>query len=89
MEQKEGVKKNKIKFVLSFNRDEQSYRQTLKMGPFAQDPNIYAGRDLKSTGTWLGINIKTGIMVILTNYDLPVFRPGKSRGQLVKSFLLT
>lgn len=57
------------------------------MGPYEEDPNIYAGRDIKSTGTWLGVNIKTAIMVILTNYDLPAFRPGKSRGQLVKSFL--
>jgi uncharacterized protein with NRDE domain len=57
------------------------------MGPYKEDSYIYAGRDMKSTGTWLGVNIKTGIMVILTNYDLPVFRPGKSRGQLVKSFL--
>jgi uncharacterized protein with NRDE domain len=59
------------------------------MGSYDDDPNIYAGRDSKSKGTWLGVNIKTGLMVILTNYDLPVFRPGKSRGQLVKSFLNT
>lgn len=59
----------------------------MKFGPFDDDPNIYAGRDIKSTGTWLGVNVKTGIMVILTNYDLPEFRHGKSRGQLVKSFL--
>lgn len=59
------------------------------MGPYDEDPNIYAGRDIKSTGTWLGVNIKTAIMVVLTNYDFPAFRPGKSRGQLVKSFLET
>lgn len=75
--------------MIAFNRDQKSQRRTLKLGPFEDDPNIYAGRDLKSTGTWLGVNIKTGIMVILTNYDLPDFRPGKSRGQLVKSFLKT
>ena len=54
------------------------------MGPYEDDPNIYAGRDSKSKGTWLGVNIKTALMVILTNYDLPEFRPGKSRGQLFK-----
>ena len=59
------------------------------MGPFEEDSNIYAGRDTKSTGTWLGINIKTAIMVVLTNYDLPQFRPGKSRGKLVQFFLST
>lgn len=78
-----------IKFIIAFNRDEQTERKTLKMGPFEGDPYIYAGRDAKSTGTWLGINVKTGIMVVLTNYDLPQFRAGKSRGQLVQSFLST
>lgn len=51
--------------------------------------NIYAGRDKVSGGTWLGINISTGIMVILTNYDLEEHRIGKSRGKLVHSFLKT
>jgi uncharacterized protein with NRDE domain len=59
------------------------------MAPFEQDPNIYAGRDSVSTGTWLGINVKTGIMVVLTNYDVYPFRAGKSRGKLVHSFLST
>lgn len=59
------------------------------MGPFADDQNIYAGKDKISGGTWLGVNIKTGIMVILTNYDLIVQRYGKSRGRLVMSFLKT
>jgi uncharacterized protein with NRDE domain len=59
------------------------------LAPFGEDPNIYAGRDQISGGTWLGINIKTGIIVILTNYDLLVERYGKSRGKLVLSFLKT
>jgi hypothetical protein len=37
----------------------------------------------------LGINIQTGIMVILTNYDLEHMRFGRSRGQLVYGFLKT
>jgi uncharacterized protein with NRDE domain len=40
-----------------------------------------------SDGTWLGINIKTGIMVILTNYRLLRKRNAKSRGILVRKFL--
>jgi uncharacterized protein with NRDE domain len=59
------------------------------LGPFQEDTNIYAGKDKKSGGTWLGVNIQTGIMVVLTNYDLPVERIGKSRGKLVFSFLKT
>lgn len=37
----------------------------------------------------MGVNVKAGIMVVLTNYDLVVERYGKSRGKLVKSFLST
>lgn len=37
----------------------------------------------------MGVNVKAGIMVVLTNYDLLVERYGKSRGKLVKNFLST
>ena len=40
-------------------------------------------------GTWLGLNIKTGIMVILTNYDLEYLKQGKSRGKVVRKLLNT
>lgn len=58
--------------MIGFNRDEQTKRDTDPLGPFTDDPNIYAGKDKISGGTWLGVNVKTGIMVILTNYDLLV-----------------
>ena len=61
----------------------------MPFGPFDEDKNIFAGKDMISGGTWLGINIVTGIMVILTNYDLDKERYGFSRGQLVHSFLET
>lgn len=46
---------------------------------------------MKSGGTWLGLNIKTGLLVFLTNYDLPnkAVRMGLSRGKLVYHFLST
>ena len=53
---------------MGFNREEQSARETLPLGPFQEDKNIYAGRDIISGGTWLGLNIETGILVILTNF---------------------
>ena len=87
--QPKNLQKEGVEFLIGFNRDEQTQRDTDPLGPFGNDPNIYAGRDKKSGGTWLGINIKTGIMVILTNYDLLVERSGKSRGKLVLSFLKT
>lgn len=87
--QSKYYQKHQIEFIIGFNRDEKSERDTLVLGPFDQDPNIYAGKDKKSGGTWLGVNIQTGIMVVLTNYDLPAERIGKSRGKLVLSFLMT
>jgi uncharacterized protein with NRDE domain len=62
-------------------------RQTLPFGSFEDDKNIYAGKDIVSGGSWLGINRKTGIVVILTNYRLMRPRLAKSRGLLVKYFL--
>lgn len=59
----------------------------MPFGAFQDDPNIYAGRDVVSGGSWLGINVKTGIMVILTNYKLIRPRVAKSRGLLVRFFL--
>jgi uncharacterized protein with NRDE domain len=46
-----------LKFIMGFNREEQTHRQTLKFAQFKEDNNIYGGRDLKSGGTWLGVNI--------------------------------
>ena len=59
---------SKVKLILGFNREEQTKRETIPLGPFEEDKNIYAGRDIISGGTWLGLNIETGILVILTNF---------------------
>lgn len=76
-----------LRLILGFNREEQTLRSTLPLAPYQEDPNIIGGRDLKSGGTWLGINKKTGLLVMLTNYDLPKPRVGKSRGKLVHRLL--
>lgn len=77
------------RMVLAFNREEQSRRETLSFAPFKEDPNILAGRDTVSGGTWLGINIKVGVVVILTNFDEEYGKMGRSRGKLVYRFLST
>jgi uncharacterized protein with NRDE domain len=79
----------KYRFIMAFNREEQSSRETIPFGPFIEDPNILAGRDIISSGTWLGINIKVGVIVILTNYDEYIPKFGRSRGKLVYHFLNT
>ena len=61
----------------------------MPLGPFEEDPNIYAGKDTLTSGTWLGFNIKTGLLVFLTNYDLPKPRYGLSRAQMIKKVLAT
>jgi uncharacterized protein with NRDE domain len=76
-----------IKIILGFNREEQTDRKTLRLHQYEDDKNIYAGRDIISGGTWLGINIETGILVFLTNFDIETIRYGFSRGKLVYSFL--
>ena len=81
--------KHPYRFVMAFNREEQTSRKTLPFGAFKEDPNILAGRDLTSGGTWLGINIKVGVVVILTNYDEEISNPRRSRGKLVYHFLST
>lgn len=78
-----------LKFIMAFNRDQNSNRETSPFSQFEDDKNVYAGRDILSGGSWLGINIKTGIIVILTNYRQFKVRVGKSRGLLVKYFLST
>ena len=78
-----------IKLIIGFNRDEQSQRKTTPLGPFEDDKFLYAGKDIKTNGTWLGFNIKTGLMAILTNYDLTYNKNGKSRAMVVRMFLNT
>lgn len=72
--------------VLAANRDEFFTRPTAPL--FQWENGIYAGKDLKGGGTWMGIHPK-GRFAALTNYrdlknlkDKPV-----SRGKLVLDFL--
>ena len=78
-----------VRFVMAFNRDERSHRKTTPFGPFSEDQNILAGRDSVSGGSWLGINIKVGIIVFLTNYYDEFHQKGRSRGQMVYRLLST
>jgi uncharacterized protein with NRDE domain len=74
--------------VILSNRDEYYHRPT-QSAEFWQDyPSVYAGRDLTSLGTWLGVT-RTGKIGILTNYrsaDAPTLG-APSRGILVKDYL--
>ena len=75
--------------ILAANRDEFYQRPTVPASFWETEPQILAGRDLKSGGTWLGIS-RTGRIAALSNYRDPgtVLVNSPSRGGLVTDFLL-
>jgi uncharacterized protein with NRDE domain len=74
------------KLVLVANRDEYFDRPTDSLRRW--ESGMYAGRDRKAGGTWLGIH-PNGRFAALTNYrDIPNEREGKrSRGDLIPGFI--
>lgn len=75
--------------ILLANRDEFYERPTAPAHYWADFPDIFAGRDLKGGGTWLGVN-KNGRFAAVTNYRDPAAPHGTaSRGTLVADFLKT
>lgn len=78
----------KYPLILLSNRDEFYARSTAPAGFWTENPDILAGRDLESQGTWLGIT-KTGRFAVITNYRDPssIKENAKSRGELIRDFL--
>lgn len=75
--------------ILAANRDEFYARPTQRAHWWEEYPGIFAGKDLKAGGTWMGIH-RSGRIAALTNYrdlSLPQ-KDGPSRGELVTNFLL-
>jgi uncharacterized protein with NRDE domain len=77
-----------IPVVIAANRDEYHARPTSAAAPWPEAPDIVAGRDLQSGGTWMGMTTN-GRYALVTNYRDPMsIRPGTpSRGKLVADFL--
>ncbi|MDI1443513.1 NRDE family protein [Polyangium sp. 6x1] len=75
--------------VLAANRDEFHARPTREMHFWEDHPEILAGRDLQSGGTWLGVT-RSGRFAAITNFRDPAAQRGdaKSRGALVVEYLL-
>jgi uncharacterized protein with NRDE domain len=74
--------------VLAANRDE-FFERPAEPAQWWQDaPDVYAGRDLKAGGTWLGTG-KHGRFAALTNLrnGTPQRSEARSRGELVASYL--
>ena len=77
----------KYPLVVLANRDEFYDRPSLPATRWADEPSIYAGRDLVADGTWLGV-ANEGRFAAVTNYRDPSGPAGdRSRGHLVSDFL--
>lgn len=76
------------RLVLAGNRDEFHGRPTAPLAHWAGSPDLMAGQDLQSGGTWAGVNAG-GRMAVVTNVRDPAIQiPGApSRGQLAAGFL--
>jgi uncharacterized protein with NRDE domain len=73
--------------IMAANRDEYYQRPTILADFWEDQPNILAGRDITSGGTWLGIN-RQGRFAAVTNYREGQQHPSsRSRGELTANFL--
>lgn len=79
----------RYRLIVAANRDEFHGRPTAPAAFWEDAPDLFAGRDLKDGGTWMGVTTH-GRFSALTNYRDPrEFRAGApTRGQLVSNFLL-
>jgi uncharacterized protein with NRDE domain len=76
------------RLLLAGNRDEFHARPTASLARWAASPQVLAGQDLQSGGTWAGTDAG-GRMAVVTNVRDPAIQvPGApSRGQLTAGFL--
>ena len=74
--------------IVAANRDEFYSRPTLPANYWPEHPQILAGRDLEFGGSWLGIS-RNGRFAAVTNLREVESTGERSRGDLVKNFLLT
>jgi uncharacterized protein with NRDE domain len=73
--------------IVLANRDEFYKRPTKAAAHWEDHPYIYAGRDLVSGGTWMGVTT-SGRFAAVTNYRDPAAAAReRSRGELVAGFL--
>lgn len=77
------------RLIVAANRDEYYDRPSTPPTFWSEAPDLLAGKDLKSDGTWLGITRK-GRIGAVTNYRDPSSnkKSAPSRGWLVRDFLL-
>lgn len=77
-----------LPLVVAANRDEWRDRASLPAQWWPDHPVVFAGRDLKAGGTWMGVT-RTGRFAAITNFRDPADRrsTARSRGEIVSAFL--
>lgn len=80
---------SKYPLVIAANRDEFYDRPTSPATYWAENDDLFAGRDKTAGGTWMGIT-KSGKISMLTNYRDPlnIRHNAPSRGHLVSDYLI-
>ena len=80
---------SRYRLVLAANRDEAYSRPTAPAAFWEEAPNVLAGKDLKSGGSWMGVT-RSGKVAAVTNFRGPgkVWEGAPSRGNLVSNFLM-
>lgn len=77
------------RLVVLANRDEFYHRASDRLAPWAEAPEVVAGRDGQAGGTWMGAS-KAGRWAAITNVREPGVRrdpAAPSRGRLVADYL--
>jgi uncharacterized protein with NRDE domain len=76
------------RLIVAANRDEFYNRPTAPLNYWPDYPDVLAGRDLKCSGTWLGVT-RSGRIAAITNYREPAahMESAPSRGILIRDFL--
>jgi uncharacterized protein with NRDE domain len=76
------------RLILAANRDEFYERPSSSADFWKDHPQVLAGRDLKNSGTWLGVT-RIGKFAAITNYRdlLNLKSDAPSRGKLVSRYL--
>ena len=81
---------SRYRLVLAANRDEFYSRPTAPATFWQEAPDVLAGKDLRSGGSWMGVT-RSGKVAAITNFRGPskVWEDAPSRGELVSDFLMS
>ncbi len=71
--------------LLGANRDERTDRPWTPPQLLLDEPPVFGGRDLVGGGSWLAVNLASGVVVGVTNARLGAPPGERSRGELVVS----